>query len=168
MTLDTLLKNYTAYNLWANTTYIDWLRTKPADLMTREVPSSFPTIKDTMLHIWSAEQVWLERLQNISPTKFVAIGFTGTTADVFDGMLQTSAAFEAYVREQDSDFFQETCPFRLLNGTEDAQPRHQMILHCMQHSTFHRGQVVTIARNLGITDPPATDYMKYVRLMKAG
>ncbi|MFN0016013.1 MAG: DinB family protein [Saprospiraceae bacterium] len=165
MTLDALLKDYAAYNLWANTAYINWLRTKPADLMTREVPSSFPTIKDTLLHIWSAEQVWLERLQGISPTKFVSIGFTGTTEDVFAGILQTSAAFEAHIRDQIEAFFQETCPFRLLNGTEDARPRHQMILHCMQHSTFHRGQVVTIARNLGITDPPQTDYIKYVRLM---
>lgn len=165
MTLDSLLKDYTAYNLWANTAYVNWLRSKPADLMTREMPSSFPTLKETLLHIWSAENVWLERLKNISPTNFIAINFTGTTADVFDGLLLTSADFNAFIQEQGADFFQEACPFRLLNGTEDARPRHQMILHCMQHSTYHRGQIVTMARNFGLTDPPSTDYIKYVRLM---
>jgi len=165
MSLDSLLKDYTAYNLWANTEYVNWLRTKPADLMTREVPSSFPTLKETLLHNWGAEHVWLERLQGISPTKFISIDFTGTTADIFDGLLRCSAAFAAHVQAQDADYFQEICPFRLFNGTEDARPRHQMILHCMQHSTFHRGQIVTMARSLGLTDPPPTDYIKYVRIM---
>ncbi len=163
MTLDTLLQDYTAYNLWANTATVNWLRTKPADLMTREVPSSFPTLKHTLLHIWGAEQIWLERLQCIPTTKFVSIDFTGTTAEVFDGLLHCSAAFDQYTQRLDADAFQESCPFRLLNGTEDTRPRHQMILHCMQHSTYHRGQIVTMARNLGLTDPPQTDYIKYVR-----
>ncbi|MBK9337244.1 MAG: hypothetical protein IPM98_11980 [Lewinellaceae bacterium] len=56
MTLDTLLQDYSAYNLWANTAIVNWLRTKPAGLMTQPVPSSFPTLHDTLLHIWGAEK----------------------------------------------------------------------------------------------------------------
>jgi uncharacterized damage-inducible protein DinB len=43
-----------------------------------------------------------------------------------------------------------------------------MIHHCMNHSTYHRGQIVTIARNLELTDPPSTDFMRYVRLKSEG
>lgn len=163
MTLDSLLQDYAAYNLWANTGTVNWLRTKPADAMTREVPSSFPTLHATLLHIWGAEKIWLERLQLVPTSPFLSQTFSGTTAELFDGLLRCSADFSDYVHNQPPDFFQKTCPFRLLNGTEDARPRHQMILHCMQHSTYHRGQIVTIARNLGFTDPPQTDYIKYVR-----
>jgi uncharacterized damage-inducible protein DinB len=34
-------------------------------------------------------------------------------------------------------------------------------MHCMNHSTYHRGQIVTMGRNLGFTDAPMTDYNFY-------
>lgn len=163
MTLDALLQDYANYNRWANTAMVNWLRTKPADALTREVPSSFPTLRETLLHIWGAEKIWLERLQQVPTGPFLSQVFTGSDAELLDGLLHCSADFAACLQNQPPDFFQTTCPFRLLNGTEDARPRHQMILHCMQHSTYHRGQIVTMARNLGFTDPPQTDYIKYVR-----
>lgn len=163
MTLDALLQDYANYNRWANTAIVNWLRTMPADALTREVPSSFPTLRETLLHIWGAEKIWLERLQQVPTGPFLSQVFTGSDTELLDGLLHCSADFAAYLHNQPPDFFQATCPFRLLNGTEDARPRHQMILHCMQHSTYHRGQIVTMARNLGFTDPPQTDYIKYVR-----
>lgn len=164
MTLESLLKNYTAFNLWANAQMVNWLKTKPLELMLREVPSSFPTLKDTLLHIWGAEEIWLERLQLIPPTTFLFQTFDGTTEDVFEGVLKMSDKFNAYSQALPDAAFHEVCPFRLFNGTEDSRPRHLMIHHCMNHSTYHRGQIVTIARNLELTDPPSTDFMRYVRL----
>ncbi len=164
MTLETLLKDYVTFNLWANTQTVEWLKTKPLELMTREVPSSFPSLHGTLLHIWSAEKVWLERLQLMPTETFLFQTFDGATEDVFEGILKTSETFKLYVQALPAEHFQEICQFRLLNGTEDSRPRHQMIQHCMNHSTYHRGQIVTIARNLGLTDPPSTDYMRYVRL----
>ena len=164
MTLESLLKDYAAFNLWANTQMVSWLKTKPLELMTREVPSSFPSLKETLLHIWGAEEIWLERLHKISPTTFLHETFNGTTEDVFEGVLKMSEKFNAYTQALPDEHFHEICHFRLFNGAEDSRRRHQMLLHCIQHSTYHRGQIVTVARNLGITDPPGTDYMKYVRL----
>jgi len=164
MTLESLLKDYAAFNLWANAETVNWLKTKPLELMLREVPSSFPTLKDTLLHIWGAEKVWLERLRQVPPEPFLFQTFNGTTEDVFDGILKMSEQFKAYVETLPDADFSAICHFRLLNGTEDSRPRHLMIHHCMNHSTYHRGQIVTIARNLELTDPPSTDFMRYVRL----
>src|SRR5690242_11895194 len=47
-----LMKNYANYNLWANTTLVRWLKSKPAAELEQEVASSFPSIKLTLLHIW--------------------------------------------------------------------------------------------------------------------
>jgi uncharacterized damage-inducible protein DinB len=159
-----LLKDYTLYNLWANTQIVDWLKSKPLELMEQEVPSSFPNIKLTLLHIWGAENVWQERLQGIPPTTFLSLTFNGTTSEVFEGLILQSAAFNDYVQALDAAKFEEACDFRLFNGTEDCRHRSEMIHHCMNHSSYHRGQIVTIARNLGITDPPATDFIKYLRI----
>lgn len=164
MTLESLLKDYVGFNLWANTEMVNWLKTKPLELMEQEVPSSFPNIRNTLLHIWGAEEIWLERLQLIPPSTFLFQRFNGTVEDVFAGILNMSEKFSVYVEDlQDADF-QEICTFKLLNGTEDSRSRVKMIHHCMNHSTYHRGQIVTMARNLGLTDPPSTDYIRYVRI----
>lgn len=164
MTLESLLKDYAAFNLWANTEFVNWLIANPLEIMEREMPSSFSTIRDTLLHLWSAEEIWLERLQLVSPTTFLFQRFSGTVEDVFEGLLKQSAEFSAYVHGLPDADFQQICDFKLLNGTEDSRPRLQMIQHCLNHSTYHRGQIVTMARNFGLTNPPSTDYMKYIRL----
>lgn len=158
-----LLNDYAAFNLWANTKMVSWLQTKPSELMEREVPSSFPSLHLTLLHIWGAEEIWLERLRGIPPTTFLFQRFKGTTADVFEGALAMSKQFADYVHALSEDDLQEQLAFRLFNGSEDQRPRYEMIHHCLNHSTYHRGQMVTIARSLGITDPPQTDFMQYLR-----
>lgn len=163
MTLETMLKEYADFNLWANTQMVSWLRAKPAELMGREMPSSFPTIRDTLLHIWGAEEIWLERLRQIPTSTFLTERFEGGVGDVFEGILRKSGEFAAYVQAMNDIDFQQICAFKLLNGSEDSQPRSLMIQHCLNHSTYHRGQIVTMARNFGLTDPPSTDFIKYVR-----
>ena len=165
MTLESLIKDYTTFNVWANTEIINWLKSKPLELMEQEVPSSYPNIKLTLLHIWGAEKIWLERLQGITPSSFLSQTFQGSTEDVFEGLLQISVAFNDYVALLPTEELNEMHDFRLLNGTEDRRSRAHMIHHCMNHSTYHRGQIVTIARNLGFTDPPSTDFMRYLRFI---
>lgn len=164
MTLESLLKDYASFNAWANTEFVKWLKTKPQALMVQEVPSSFPSIQSTLLHVWGAEEIWLKRLQLISPIIPLTQRFSGDISDVFEGLENQSKVFANYVHDLTDADFQEVCSFKLLNGTEDSRSRAKMIHHCLNHSTYHRGQIVTMGHNLGLTDPPSTDYMKYVRL----
>ncbi|MCS6930114.1 MAG: DinB family protein [Saprospiraceae bacterium] len=164
MTLEGLLKDYTAYNSWANEVFVKWLRSKPETAMTTPVVSSFPTLRDTLLHIWGAEKIWLERLRQQLTEPFLPTVFNGSVEDVFNGLLETSNALAEYVAGQPPEFFEHICTFRLFSGQEDSRPRYQMLLHCVQHSTYHRGQIVTMGRALGFTDPPQTDYIRYIRL----
>ena len=167
MTLEALLNDYAAFNLWANTEMVTWLKSKPLKLMESEVPSSFPNLKLTLLHIWSAEDVWLQRLKKIASPIFLTNTFNGSTEDVFEGILKSSQEFSEYVKNVSAKDLEEICDFRLLNGTEDSRPRVYMIQHCMNHSTYHRGQIVTIARKLGLSDPPSTDFMRYIRVKQS-
>ncbi len=164
MTLETLLKDYTNYNRWANEAFVRWLRAKPQEAMTTPLISSFPTLRDTLLHMWGAEKIWLERLQQVPTQPFLPTVFDGDMEAVFDGLLAASAALHDYVEAQPADFFEGVCSFRLFNGKEDSRQRYQMLLHCVQHATYHRGQLVTMGRTLGFTDPPQTDYIHYLRL----
>ena len=168
MTLDALLKDYAHFNAWANRRLVDWLQAQPVELLERETPSSFPSLKLTFLHIWSAEKVWMERLQRVPILNFLALTFSGSSEEVCAGLLANTEVLAQHINAQDIAYFDEYCDFRLLNGTEDRRQRFEMILHCLQHSTYHRGQIVTMARALGLTDPPNTDYMGYLRSRDQG
>jgi uncharacterized damage-inducible protein DinB len=39
-----------------------------------------------------------------------------------------------------------------------------MLLHCFNHSTQHRGQVITMMRTVGLVDIPANDLVVFQRL----
>jgi uncharacterized damage-inducible protein DinB len=164
MTIESLLRDYSSFNVWANVETVNWLKSKPLELMEVEMTSSFPTIKLTLLHIWGAEKNWLERLQQVPSPVFLSQTFEGSTPEVFDGLLKASANMEAFVHALDAEALQSSCDFRLLNGTEDRRVRSEMIHHCLNHSTYHRGQIVTMARTLGLTDPPSTDFMRFLRV----
>lgn len=103
-------------------------------------------------------------MQQVPPESFLALTFSGSAEAVCDGLLENAAVLAKYVQTQTSAYFDELCDFRLLDGTEDRRQRAEMLLHCLQHSTYHRGQLVTMGRALGIINPPKTDYIAYVRL----
>ncbi len=163
MTLESLLKDYTAYNLWANEKMIYWLKATPLEYMEREVLSSFPSLRSTLMHIWAAEDVWLQRLQNLSLSSFIAETFQGTNLELFEQLLQNSDSFKNFVHRQSTDFFDNTTQYKHTNGIVYEQCNAEIIQHCIQHSTYHRGQVVTIGRQLGLANPPKTDFIEYIR-----
>lgn len=165
MTVKTLLSDYADFNLWATRAFASWLAAAPAEWLEKELHSSFPTIRFTLLHICGAEEVWLYRMNGQAPPdyRFLTDYFAGSTAEAMAKWVEKAQEFAAYVHALSDAELEEICAFRLLNGTEDARPRYQMIQHCINHSTYHRGQIITMGRTLGLTDPPPTDYIRFIR-----
>lgn len=47
----------------------------------------------------------------------------------------------------------------IIKASDSTQSRYEYILHVVNHSSYHRGQIVTMARALGVTgEIPVTDY----------
>src|SRR3569833_150977 len=90
-----LMKNYADYNLWANATLVNWLRTKPARLLAQEVPSSFSSIKATIVHIWQTQRYWLSVISHAAPREFGP--FDGTIEEAFIALVEQSDEFADYV-----------------------------------------------------------------------
>lgn len=157
-TLATLVKDYAAYNAWANKTLINWLRTKPEELMEAPVASSFPSINKTLQHYLEAQQYWLAIIKNEAP-ELSSFQHTAplSSAELFDQVVEQSAAFSEFVDTMDDEDLQES----VLIVTEYFQSnrdKFEYIQHVMNHSTYHRGQIVTMGRHIGLTDAPMTDY----------
>lgn len=163
MNLPDLLRHYAAYNAWANAEMVMWLAAKDPELMTREVPSSFPTLQLTVLHLLDAEQIWHRRMLGDPNLVFPSKTFVGDFEDAAASLLHCSNNLLEFLHGQPDEFFEKSFPYGMFNGDQVVSTVPHMVLHCLQHSTFHRGQLVTIGRSLGLTDPPKTDYIYFTR-----
>jgi len=153
-----LMKNYAGYNLWANATLVNWLRTKPADVLEREVPSSFSTIKSTIVHIWHTQRYWLSTIKRSQPEFFGE--FDGTLEDAFKCLVEHSDEFADYVESMTDQHIEENT--MVINRWFQCDFQNfEYIMQVMNHGTYHRGQIITMGRNLGFTDAPMTDYNFY-------
>src|ERR1700744_2105916 len=150
-----LMRNYADYNLWANATLVHWLRKKPEELLEKEVPSSFSSVRATINHIWNAECYWLSILKKEEPGERRQI--EGDMEDVFRALVEQSDRFADQVITMTAEEINQNnlvidpwfqCDFK----------NFEYIMQTINHSTYHRGQIITIGRNLGFTDAPMTDY----------
>ena len=155
--LSSLMRSYANYNLWANTTLINWLRTKEPATLEQEVASSFPSIKLTIVHIWQVQRYWLSIL---SREEFVPQEFKGDTGKAFTTLLEQSEALARYIGEMTAEDIADKT-LVVSPWFECNFENFEYIMQIMNHSTYHRGQIVTIGRNLGFTDAPMTDYNYY-------
>ncbi|HEY9007438.1 DinB family protein [Ohtaekwangia sp.] len=165
LTIGSLLTDLTVYNAWANETLVNWLRPKPSGLIVREVASSFPSIKETLVHIWDTERFWSSVLEQVPAPPSFRQGFDGTTEDVWEGIVQHSRAMADFVATLSEEAWAEDVAFDT-PYIKGIQSRAAFLNHCITHSGYHRGQVVTIARNAGITDIPMSDYSFYLLRVK--
>lgn len=162
-TLGTLVRDYVVYNAWANRTLVEWLKTKPSALVDEVVLSSFPSLKATLIHIWDCQRFWLSVLQQTPPP--APVKAESSLEELMNGFIAESYLFAAYVNLLDEPALAEEVVFTSPYA-ESVSPRFEFIQHCMNHSTYHRGQMVTMGRHLGLTDAPMTDYNFYLIMAK--
>jgi uncharacterized damage-inducible protein DinB len=160
MTLLDFISLY-SYNDWANDQLLNVMRTLPAEAFTRPMGSSFSSIRDTFSHIVAGEWIWLERWSGRIPTA-APEWLSSTDLEVLAGKLtDVQQRRRKLLQELDEQRLSSTLSFKFLDGTPDAYVLHDLLLHVFTHSTYHRGQLVTLIRQVGGT-PVGTDYVDYV------
>jgi len=156
-----LFVKYANYNLWANERIANLLRGLDAAVVDKEIPSSFNSIRKTVFHIWDAEYIWLQRLHGLSLTDWPSKHYGQETP--IEKFLETSKAFREFVEQMPEEEIIYDCVYSNLKGDEFRTPRNEIFLHIFNHSTFHRGQLVTLLRNADITELPGTDFILFTR-----
>ena len=151
--------DYANYNIWANDKLIHNLLEKNDNLLHQELVSSFPTIRATISHIWLAETGWLSRLNNNGWEVSNVTNFSGNNKELFNSWQITSVNFKNFVEKAD---LEEEIKFKN-KGQVFSIPTREIIQTVFNHGSFHRGQVVMMMRQLGISEISQTDYIEWVR-----
>lgn len=137
------------YNRWANGRTFDAASKLTPEQFTKNLGSSHASVRDTLAHILAAEWIWLERWNGTSPkslfepTDFPTIGSIKTRLDeVEDGIDRLTSG----LTEESLD---NVVAYINTKGEEWKYTLGHMMLHLANHSTYHRGQVTTMLRQLG-------------------
>lgn len=159
MSLKKIMSNYVDYNLWVNQQFVNWLSPKPDDLLYAEVPSSFSTIMKTLDHIWSTEEYWFSVISETAMFEKKTENEL-SKEEIFDGLLNSSAKLKHLINSfSEEDLVEEV---KITNPWFECElPISEYLIQVINHGTYHRGQIVTMGRNIGITDASNTDYNFY-------
>ncbi len=160
-----ILLEYGQYNQWSNEKLITYLKNYTDDLLSKEVISSFPSIKKTIFHIWDAQVIWHHRLNGNSLDHFPGKISNKNLQAAYQGLSESSGGLVSWMENKlkNQDITEHTTTYSTTSGKEFTQLTNKILLHIFNHSTYHRGQIVTMARQLGFRDIPATDFIFYTR-----
>jgi len=148
------------YNLWADQRITEVLNSIDPLLLDKEVKSSFPTIRLTLGHMYDAEKIWLSRLGGTSLDHWPSKSLQVFEIDLLLSESKTCLAFVEGLNQQEMN---SLCTYQDQKGNSFSQAVWQILTHVFNHATYHRGQIVTILRELEVTDIPATDLIYYLR-----
>ncbi len=158
------LQRYTEYNHWANELLLLLIAKEIKDeLLDKTIVSSFTSLRKTVYHLWDAEFIWLKRLKGESLDEWPSKKFTGSFSEAKEKILLNDKAFIEFVNNLNMERLSESFTYKNVEGKTFTSQVWESIHHCMNHSTYHRGQIVTIFRQLGVTNIPSTDFIVYCR-----
>jgi uncharacterized damage-inducible protein DinB len=149
-----------AYNRWANARILDAAAKLTEEQFTRDLHSSHGSVRGTLVHMISGDWIWLTRWQGSSPKAMLDPAEFPTFAALrarWTAIEREQAEFVAKVTDES---LRQEIRYVNLRGEPHAYLLWQMMQHIANHSTFHRGQVVTILRQLGAV-PPSTDFLVF-------
>jgi uncharacterized damage-inducible protein DinB len=155
-----------AFNAWANHKIIGAAEALTAEQFTKAMGSSFSSVRDTLVHIWAVEWIWLERLQGRSSSGFPDAKEFADLASMRGRWAQIEKHWLEYVSRLDESELEEEVDYKTMSFGPARNPRWQMMQHVVNHSTYHRGQVTTMLRQLGAKGV-GTDLITFYRERKA-
>ena len=145
------------YNHWA---HLEILKA------VQSVYLSSPYISETFSHAINAQYIWTGRINLDKKTPF-------KVREIQDlSKLEATISYITkdwliYLENITTEELERKIHYTNSFGESFTSVIQDVIAHLINHSTYHRAQVVKELRILGIS-PPNTDYITYCRLLEAG
>jgi len=157
-----------AYNRWANHRMFGVLEKLSDEQVSASRQSSFPSIWESVFHIFAAEWIWLKRWTGESPVAtqpvkgasfeaWKTLRSAGAPPPVNLATVAELRAFcdslhqerQEFIAELTEDRLQAAVNFKDMGGNAYSEPLAQLMQHVVNHGTYHRGQVTTLLRQAG-------------------
>ena len=153
----------TRYNQWANRLIFDAVAALPAGEATRERASLFKNIVHTLNHNYVIDRIWQAHLEGR------AHGYTARNtpdhpplAELWTQQRDIDDWYIAWSDHLTDRTLGEPVTFTLIGGNAGVMTRGQILLHIINHTTYHRAFVADLFYQVPAR-PPTTDLPVYLR-----
>ena len=162
------------YDRWANNRVLEACSALSTEQFTRDLGGSFSSLRETLLHIFAGEWGWLQYWKQPSPDDAFLADLTARRKVLFDPIAfpELAAVRQKWAEvEKEQVEFIELLTDERLERMLPVRKTQVKLIHLMQHvanhSTYHRGQIALMMRQLGAA-PQATDFHVFVMEGRGG
>ncbi len=159
------IKMMFAYNSWATNRVFESLAAVPEELLLKDLKSSHRSIHGTLFHMVRAEKTWLPRLTGVPEKSELTEHSAASLAALKSAWQDVASRTAKYVEKMTEEKLSSSFEYSASDGRRLVQTRQQALLHLVNHSTHHRGQIASMTRQVGM-QPTATDLIMFYRLTR--
>jgi uncharacterized damage-inducible protein DinB len=150
------------YNAWANHRMLEGCDALDADQFLEPLGGSFGSVRNTVAHIMDVEWLYLERWQGRAPSSFPKAENYPDLLHIRERWRQIERDTDIYLKNLSEKDLSCVIEFRNTRGILYRHSLWEVMQHLINHSTYHRGQVTTLLRQLGAT-PESSDLITFYR-----
>jgi uncharacterized damage-inducible protein DinB len=150
-------KELAEFHVWATETVCSWLDKIDDAQWKQIIVSSFSNIESTALHTATAEKLWLERFENKPSNDILFNSFKGSKSELTAICRKLAKDLQKLIENFDEERLTENLTYKNIKGVEFSIPYYWLFAHVVNHATYHRGQLVTMLRQVGFTDVCSID-----------
>ncbi len=146
-----------AYNRWADRRVLDACRRLTTDQYTAEPVPGWSSVRSSIVHIAVVTEGWLRGFEGESARAILTEADLPTVDDAERLLDQAHEVFDRLVLKMTPEWL--ATPLTMRRGKLSATlPPWAVLRHIVNHSTYHRGQVASKLKRLGI-EQSATDFI---------
>jgi uncharacterized damage-inducible protein DinB len=150
-----------AFSRWANAKMLESVSPLTPEEYARPIGGSFGSVQGTLAHLYGADWAWLERCNGRSPRGLPDSQQVSTLAELREKWGRVEEAQREFLAGLTPERISQTLTYVNFAGQTCSYGLWEALLHLVNHSTYHRGQVATLLRQLG-KPAVATDYLRYL------
>lgn len=154
------------YLSWSIALVLDAVKKLPPEEYTKDRGSSYGGIKGTLVHMFQADMVWFSRLVGKPFAKITDVPVPESLYELEQEWMALHERSRKWIAQLQPNQFSIEIGYTNTQGVSYRTPIWQIVLHLVNHSTMHRGQVVGMLRQAGVK-PPNTDLIGYYRSLES-
>lgn len=151
------------YSEWARDRALDAVSPLSRDEYLKDRSNSFPSLRDTLVHMYSAEWMWCSRWVGEAPTAMLDPTAFTELEDLRRAWVTHSPRLHGVLDRLGVDGVNREIEYRTTDGRPWRQRFSDIFRHLINHGTYHRGQVTTMLRQMGAAPPKSTDLITFHR-----
>ena len=154
------------YNRWANGLMLDAAAALTPEQLFHEHGHSWGSVHGVLVHMMSAEWIWLSRWQGVSPKSTLnPVDFPDLQA-LHLRWSKVESELSAFIAIQTEESVQRPIAYSNTRGQSFTLPLWQLMAHLANHGTHHRGELAAMFALLGASHPE--DELYRYHLSKSG